>query len=324
MVELWNIGVLEYRVLEKVFFHRPHSFLYKYASGCCPLFHLSIIPTFQLSQMDGKHMKWSKEAEQAIAKVPFFIRKRVRKRVEEEASSRGRKEVNLEDVQACKERFVHRMEEEVKGFQVETCFAQSGCPNRAVEDDDLVKKLERKLAAKNLKAFLKRKVQGPLKFHHEFRVSISDCPNACSRPQIVDIGLIGARKPVVSEEETCTECGACIETCKEGAITIRDALPTIDEDRCVACGQCIDVCPTGILKEGAKGYQVLVGGKLGRHPRLGKEVPGIYSEEEVLKMVDQCIGYYQHHCVEGERFGEVLERGGLDDFLENRDGHEKK
>ena len=34
--------------------------------------------------------------------------------------------------------------------------------------------------------------------HHEFRVSLSACPNACSRPQIVDIGLIGAVTPVLT------------------------------------------------------------------------------------------------------------------------------
>jgi len=269
-------------------------------------------------------MNWSKDAEQAISKVPFFIRKRVRKRVEEETSRRGGQVVSLEDVQACKEKFLNRMEEEVKGYQVETCFAQSGCPNRVIADDALAKKLEQKLARRNLKDFLKKKVEGPLKLHHEFRTSISGCPNACSRPQIVDVGITGARVPVVSSKEMCTECGACLEICREGAITVNDALPTIDEDRCVSCGQCIDVCPTGILQEGEKGYQILVGGKLGRHPRLATTLPGIYSEAEVLKIVDGCLDYYQDHCAEGERFGEVLEKQGLEDFLKYIDGWTKK
>ena len=30
-------------------------------------------------------MKWTSQAEEAISKVPFFVRRRVRKRVEEEA-----------------------------------------------------------------------------------------------------------------------------------------------------------------------------------------------------------------------------------------------
>ena len=60
------------------------------------------------------------------------------------------------------------------------------------------------LESENLKEFLKERVKGPLKLHHEFRVSVSDCPNACSRPQIVDLGLIGALRPGPGE-------GACTE-----------------------------------------------------------------------------------------------------------------
>jgi hypothetical protein len=33
-------------------------------------------------------MKWTKEAEDAVSRVPFFVRKRVKKRVEEEAGNR--------------------------------------------------------------------------------------------------------------------------------------------------------------------------------------------------------------------------------------------
>jgi dissimilatory sulfite reductase (desulfoviridin) alpha/beta subunit len=143
-------------------------------------------------------MKWTREAEEAVSKVPFFVRKRVRKRVEEEAAGVGAGEITLEHVQTCQQRFLNRMEEEVKGFRVETCFGPSGCPNRAVAYDDLPRKIEDLLSRRNLKSFLKGKAKGPLKLHHEFRVSISDCPNACSRPQIADIGLIGARRPNIS------------------------------------------------------------------------------------------------------------------------------
>ena len=127
-------------------------------------------------------MEWTKEAKERIAKVPFFIRNRVKKRVEKEARQSGAKVVTLTHVQACQKKFLHHMEDEVKGYQVETCFGASGCPNRAVSSETLVKKIEEKLAQRNMKAFLKEKVGGPLKFHHEFRVSVSDCPNACLPP----------------------------------------------------------------------------------------------------------------------------------------------
>ena len=123
------------------------------------------------------------------------------------------------------------------------------------------------LDEKEIRSFLEERVDGPLKLHHEFRVSVSDCPNACSRPQIVDVGLIGARRPGV-REEPCTRCLACVETCREDAVEVSDdgRPPRIDSDKCVWCGQCIDVCPTGTLEEDAAGYRLLVGGKLGRHP----------------------------------------------------------
>ena len=164
-------------------------------------------------------MKWAREAEEAVSRVPFFVRKRVRKRVEEEAQRHHAREVTLKHVQACKQKFIKNMEDEVKGHQVETCFGPGGCPNRAVEDSDLVRDLEDLLASKNLRAFLKETVNGPLKLHHEFRVSMSDCPNACSRPQIADLGLIGAARPRLSAAE-CTGCGACVEVCKENAIQL--------------------------------------------------------------------------------------------------------
>lgn len=256
-------------------------------------------------------MQWSPEAEKAVSKAPFFVRKRVRKRVEEEASRCNSAMVTLDHVETCRKRFLTRMEDEVKGFQVEGCFGQSGCPNRAVISDGLDHKLEERLSARELNGFLKKRVQGPLKLHHEFRISFSDCPNACSRPQIVDMGLIGASRPERSNEP-CSECGACVEACREGAVTIENGLPRVHETRCLSCGQCARVCPTGSLREGGTGYRVLVGGKLGRHPRLGTELPEIYTEEEALRVVEACLDYYQENCHKGERLGEILERTGVE------------
>jgi dissimilatory sulfite reductase (desulfoviridin) alpha/beta subunit len=257
-------------------------------------------------------MRWSKEAEEAVSQVPFFVRKRVKKRVEEEAGSRGAGEVTLEHVKTCQRRFLNHMEEEVKGYQVETCFGPSGCPNRAVVSDGFAQKVEERIARRNLKSFLQGKVNGPLKMHHEFRVCISDCPNACSRPQIADLGLIGARRPQISEEE-CIQCGACVEACREGAILLAGKWPVLDLEKCISCGQCITACPTRTLQEDKKGFRIQVGGKLGRHPRLAEELPGIHSPEEALQILDRCLDHYQKHCRNGERFGEVLERTGIEE-----------
>ena len=254
-------------------------------------------------------MKWTAEAEGAVSRVPFFVRKRVKKRVEEEAERQGRSLVTLDQVKTCQRRFLKNMDAEVKGFQVEACFGPTGCPNAVVVSPDLVRKLEDYLESRKLRDFLKEKVQGPLKLHHEFRVSLSTCPNACSRPQIADFGIIGALRPAVGPEP-CTGCGACVQACQEKAVALPESQdrPEIDFDRCLACGQCLKVCPTGTLTEGEKGYRVLVGGKLGRHPQLGEELAGIFSEEDLLKTLDRTLDHYQEYNEKGERLGEVLKQ----------------
>jgi anaerobic sulfite reductase subunit C len=250
---------------------------------------------------------WTEEAKQAVSRVPFFVRKRVKKRVEEDAGRCGAKTVTLEHVHSCQQRFLKHMEDEVKGYQVETCFGPSGCPNRVIVCESLSAELEKTLSQRKLKVFLKERVEGPLKMHHEFRVSVSDCPNACSRPQIVDVGLIGACVPEISEQP-CSECGACVDSCKENAVKLNDGKPLLDASRCLSCGQCIQVCPTGTLRERKKGYRILIGGKLGRHPRLGEELPRIYDPNEALHALDRCLDLYQQRCQSGERFGDILER----------------
>jgi dissimilatory sulfite reductase (desulfoviridin) alpha/beta subunit len=254
-------------------------------------------------------MKWKEEAKQALSRVPFFVRGRVRKRVEEEASSRGAREVTLEHVDTCRQRFLNRMEEEVRGHRLETCFGQSGCPNRVVPSDEMSKALEKLLSGRNLKAFLKERVSGPLKMHHEFRVCLADCPNACSRPQIADVGIIGACVPTLSDEP-CTLCGTCVDTCQESAVSLQGGTPAIDFARCIFCGQCIRACPTGTLKSWQVGYRILIGGKLGRHPRLGEELPGVHNQTLALEIVGRCLDAYQASCVKGERFGEIVAQLG--------------
>lgn len=86
----------------------------------------------------------------------------------------------------------------------------------------------------------------------------------------------------------------------------------LSADKCVECGKCLDVCPSGTLREDKKGWRILVGGKLGRHPQLGKELAGIYSEEEVLLLVERCLDIYFQYNEAGERFGVILNRIGYE------------
>jgi dissimilatory sulfite reductase (desulfoviridin) alpha/beta subunit len=258
-------------------------------------------------------MKWTEEAEKAISKVPFFVRKRVRKRVEQEARNSGDRKVRIEHVRTCRNRLLTRMEDEVKGYQVENCFGAGGCPNRVSEYEGFAEELEKRLSERDLKTWLKGKVGTSLKFHHEFRVSVSDCPNACSRPQIVDVGFIGAAIPSIAGKE-CRLCSACVEACREGAVSLQESGPVIDYPKCLFCSACAEACETGKIEKVSAGYRIMLGGKLGRHPRLARELKGIYSPAEALEILDRVLDHYQDHCAGGERLGETLERTGTKEF----------
>lgn len=252
-------------------------------------------------------MEWTKQAEETIKKVPFFVRKRVKARVEKDTRKAGKNEVSLADVKATQARYLSSMASEIKGYQIETCFGPNGCPNRAAVSDGLLERIEALLEKEDLLGFLRERVKGDLKFHHEFRISLADCPNACSQPQIKDIGIIGACTPALTGE-SCTMCEACVEACKENAVTLdtEKNSPQIDYLRCLHCGQCMTVCPTGTLAEGTRGYRVQLGGKLGRHPQLAKELPGIYSEQQVLQIVKDCMHFYKQTSKNGQRLGQIL------------------
>jgi dissimilatory sulfite reductase (desulfoviridin) alpha/beta subunit len=252
-------------------------------------------------------MKWTAEAEEAVKKVPFFVRRRVRERVEQEARKAGRAAVGAADVAAAKARYLSGMQAEIKGHQIDTCFGASGCPNPAVVSKGLIERLETLVAGEHLLTFLKAHVAGAIKFHHEFRITLADCPNACSQPQIKDVGIIGACAPRTTETE-CTQCMACVESCPERAVAVAPPAggPCIDAARCLLCGRCVTACPSGTLAAGRRGYRVQLAGRLGRHPRLARELPGLFDEEQVLAIVKECLRLYKERSRNGERFAHLF------------------
>ena len=252
-------------------------------------------------------MKWMPEAEAAVSKVPFFVRKKVRGRVEKEAREAGKTRIAIDDVRATQNRYLAGMEKEIRGYQLDTCFGPGGCPNRANPTEALVEKLDALLRQEDLLGFLKSQVAGDLKFHHEFRITLAECPNACSQPQIKDVGIIGAAVPEITDA-ACTACGACTDACHEDAIRLDDinGRPALDASRCLACGRCIPVCPSRTIVTARQGFRVQLGGKLGRHPVLARELGGIYSAETVIDIVRTCIGFYKQKSRRGQRFAEIF------------------
>ncbi|WP_022852318.1 4Fe-4S dicluster domain-containing protein [Thermodesulfatator atlanticus] len=254
-------------------------------------------------------MEWEKDAQALLKRVPFFVRKKVKRKVEEFVKARGEKIVTKEAMLAAREALREKAAQTETGFSVESCFGGSGCPNAVTSSENLLQELEKILEEEKLTSFIKGKIKGPLKHHHQFRVSLAECPNACSQVQIKDFALIGQAKIEINPE-TCTLCGECETACEENAIFLATDGPRIKEENCLHCGACAKVCETGTINIFQTGYKVLVGGKLGRHPRLAKELVPFANGKEVLEIFKKTLAFYKKYCEAGERLGAIIERLG--------------
>lgn len=48
---------------------------------------------------------------------------------------------------------------------------------------------------------------------------------------------------------------------------------------------------------------------------MGSPVPGIYSEDEVMALIEKALLIYREQGITGERFGRTVERIGVDNFI---------
>ncbi len=47
--------------------------------------------------------------------------------------------------------------------------------------------------------------------------------------------------------ENCVACGACVDVCPSGAITVDD-VAVIDSSKCTDCGACVDECGSAAIE----------------------------------------------------------------------------
>jgi len=50
------------------------------------------------------------------------------------------------------------------------------------------------------------------------------------------------------DEESCTDCGICVEECPVGAISMKIEEAEINMAECIRCGICHDVCPQNSVR----------------------------------------------------------------------------
>ncbi|MBS1259444.1 MAG: NAD(P)H-quinone oxidoreductase subunit I, chloroplastic [Candidatus Scalindua arabica] len=203
-------------------------------------------------------MEWDKEASMRLEKIPIFVRKLARSKIEKHASEKGKSIVSVEDVEDAKASFMgtgsvknkkgtvntnpfsldveagdDKFEilkrsdeyEEEDGYptmyHVDICRGEDvDCPFLIAEIKGISQKIKDRLKEVEFSKKLIKRIDGKILPHQRLKIAIASCPNCCSMPQIRDFGLHVRAKVYVDENFACNGCGNCLRACKEGAIRI--------------------------------------------------------------------------------------------------------
>ncbi|MGA2091424.1 MAG: 4Fe-4S dicluster domain-containing protein [Endomicrobiales bacterium] len=151
---------------------------------------------------------------------------------------------------------------------------------------------------------------------HKFKIAVTGCPNNCAKAAENDLGIMGALLPRWSVSR-CTDCGLCVNICPTKAIEKRngtDGKPeyVLREDLCINCSICTASCPANSWVIEKQGYNIFVGGTMGKTQRLGILLKKLVSDKDLPVLVERILVYYQKNGRKKERLGNTLERIGFD------------
>ncbi|MDD1702714.1 MAG: 4Fe-4S binding protein [Methanoregula sp.] len=145
------------------------------------------------------------------------------------------------------------------------------------------------------------------------RIAISSCPNGCESERLNEIGITGTRRPV-RDPGLCTGCGTCTHYCREKAIEVADGVILLHKDLCMECGFCILPCPFKLITGEDPEYRITVGGRRGRHPKFGRHLITVKSQEDALRVVDRIIYWIYRQASSGAQLPEQLDELEFDEF----------
>jgi len=181
------------------------------------------------------------------------------------------------------------------------CPGISRCKFANIDTISLAKEIDRKLFGKEM----------PVKI----RIALSGCPNACTSPMLNEIGIIGRIKPVRTPG-LCTGCGSCVQYCKENAVRVKNGISVLDDEKCVQCGVCVRSCHFDLLKAEHSHYLITVGGRRGRHPKIGRELLTVETEEQVLFAIEKIVDWVYRRAWSGRLLSEQLDELQFGKFRE--------
>ena len=127
------------------------------------------------------------------------------------------------------------------------------------------------------------------------RIAVSACPNSCVSETLNEIGITGIKAPD-RDEGYCTGCGTCVQYCREEALSVREGRVVMDKELCLACGTCVRACVFGTLGCAETAYRITLGGKRGRHPKVGQNLLNVKSPEAALAVVDVIIDWIYRYA----------------------------
>lgn len=149
---------------------------------------------------------------------------------------------------------------------------------------------------------------------HKFKIAVGGCPNNCVKPNLNDVGVVGACVPGF-KEEMCKGCKVCLmeKACPVHASGKVDGKLKIDPAQCNRCGRCVGKCPFHCNDEGTKGWKIYIGGRWGKRVSHGRLIEKIFKDkQEVTDTVEKAILLFKKEGNAGERFADTIERIGFE------------
>ena len=184
---------------------------------------------------------------------------------------------------------------------VTACQGSEICPSGNIDTYHIAKELNDRYFGRELP--------------HKFKFGVTGCQNNCLKAEENDVGIKGAAQ-VTWKEDACIQCGVCEKACREKAITLEDNQVKVDYSKCNFCGRCAKSCPTDAwdVKEA---YLLSFGGTFGNSISKGESLlPLITSEEQLFRVTDAAIQFFDDYGKAGERFKFTIDRVGKDHLYE--------